>query len=345
MNYNKLLLDELRLVSYEKRDAALTDKLLTKAVTLNENLKALGYVLTPPDLAALAVSPSLDNFYANVAGMMDEVNAQPMYPGFPKQVMEMETAMFRFHQLVHYFSTYGMEQLFGVAIQKGWLPCERKNKSNLSEQILVLKAKTIRLIPDEECYIAPLRVISFRRERMTLPEREIVAEAISHVSPEQLNGLKVGFKENMDAVYEIVFALEDREAAFRMLLGLCQHTGDVLRCVDLLLRRKKYHYLGKAISRKAAGKLSRERLPGEPGSLREERRAEYPPAELSGLFNLFQIGRSHGCSQRPAGRQTPFLGECRQVYAHQQQQYGPGFHRAAAWHDAAHGRLADASRL
>ncbi|MBR4701169.1 MAG: hypothetical protein IKP19_05690 [Oscillospiraceae bacterium] len=242
MNYNKLLLDELRLVSYEKRDAALTDKLLTKAVTLNENLKALGYVLTPPDLAALAVSPSLDNFYANVAGMMDEVNAQPMYPGFPKQVMEMETAMFRFHQLVHYFSTYGMEQLFGVAIQKGWLPCERKNKSNLSEQILVLKAKTIRLIPDEECYIAPLRVIFFRRERMTLPEREIVAEAISHVSPEQLNGLKVGFKENMDAVYEIVFALEDREAAFRMLLGLCQHTGDVLRCVDLLLRRKKYHF-------------------------------------------------------------------------------------------------------
>ncbi len=242
MNFNKLLLDELRLVSYEKRDGVLTDELLTKAVTLNENLKALGYVLTPPDLAALAVSPSLDGFYDRVRRMMDAVRADPMYPGFPKQVMEMETAMFRFHQLVHYFSTYGMEQLFGVTVQKGWLPCERKNKSNLSEQILVLKAKTIRLIPDEECYIAPLRIIFSRRERMTLPEREIVAEAISHVSPEQLNGLKVGFKENMDAVYEIVFALEDREAAFRMLRVLCQHTGDVLRCVDLLLRRKKYHF-------------------------------------------------------------------------------------------------------
>ena len=59
MNYHKLLLDELRLVVYEKGDAPLTEALLTKAVTLNENLKALGYTLSPADIAALAVSPSL----------------------------------------------------------------------------------------------------------------------------------------------------------------------------------------------------------------------------------------------------------------------------------------------
>ena len=38
MNYNKLLLDELRFVTYEKRNSELTDDLLVKAVTLNENL-------------------------------------------------------------------------------------------------------------------------------------------------------------------------------------------------------------------------------------------------------------------------------------------------------------------
>jgi hypothetical protein len=124
MNYHKLLLDELRFVVYEKGDASLTEELLTKAVTLNENLKSLGYVLSPADIAALAVSPSLDGFYESVKSMMGRVDAAPMYPGFPRQVMEIDEAVFRFHQAVHYFSTYGMELLFGVEVHRGWLPCE-----------------------------------------------------------------------------------------------------------------------------------------------------------------------------------------------------------------------------
>ena len=85
MNYHKLLLDELRFVVYEKGDASLTEELLTKAVTLNENLKSLGYMLSPTDIAALAVSPSLDGFYESVKSMMGRVDAAPMYPGFPRQ--------------------------------------------------------------------------------------------------------------------------------------------------------------------------------------------------------------------------------------------------------------------
>ena len=242
MKYDKLLLDELRFVTYEKSDVELTDELLAKTVTLNENLQAIGYMLAPADIVALAVSPSLNSFYSKVVGMMDEVKAQPMYPGFPEQVMEMDEAVFRFHQLVHYFSTYGMEFLFGVSVKRGWLPCEDEKAADAVKQEIVLKAKTIRLLPAEESYITPLRTILSRKERMTLPEREIVSEAVCHVSVEEICGIKVGFKENMDAIYEIVFAMEDREAAFNILRGLCQHTGDVLRCVDLLLRKHKYHF-------------------------------------------------------------------------------------------------------
>ena len=84
MHYHKLLLDELRFVVYEKGDASLTEELLTKAVTVNENLKSLGYTLAPADIAALAVSPSLDSFYETVKDMMGTVDAAPMYPSFPK---------------------------------------------------------------------------------------------------------------------------------------------------------------------------------------------------------------------------------------------------------------------
>lgn len=242
MNYHKLLLDELRFVTYEKCDTELSDELLVKAVTINENLQSLGYMLSPMDVVAIATSPSLDGFYNKIRGMMDAVKAEPMYPGFPQQVMEMDEAVFRFHQLVHYFSTYGMELLFGVNVNKGWLPCEEDNSTPATEQKIVLRAKTVKLLPVEDSYIIPLRMILSRKERMTLPEREIVSAAISHVSIEQIRDLKVGFKENMDAVYEIVFDMTDREMAFSFLRVLCQHTGDVLRCVDLLLRKHKYHF-------------------------------------------------------------------------------------------------------
>ena len=242
MNYNKLLLDELRFVTYEKRNSELTDELLAKAVTLNENLQALGYMLAPSDIASIAVSPSLDGFYEKVKGMMNTVDADPMYPGFPQQVMEMDEAVFRFHQLIHYFSTYGMELFFGVTVKRGWLPCEDETTAEAKEQDIVLKAKTIKLLPVEESYNKPLHIILSRKERMTQPEREIVTEAISHVSVTNLRDLSVGFKENMNVLYEIVFGMEDRETAFSILRLLCQHTGDVLRCVDLLLGRNKYHF-------------------------------------------------------------------------------------------------------
>ena len=174
--------------------------------------------------------------------MMDTVDVDPMYPGFPQQVMELDEAVFRFHQLVHYFSTYGMELFFGVTVKKGWLPCEDETTADAKEQEIVLKAKTIKLLPVDESYNKPLHIILSRKERMTQPEREIVTEAISHVSVTNLRDLSVGFKENMNVLYEIVFGMEDRETAFSILRLLCQHTGDVLRCVDLLLGRNKYHF-------------------------------------------------------------------------------------------------------
>ena len=241
MKYHKLLLDELRFVVYEKGDASLTEELLTKAVTVNENLKSLGYTLAPADIAALAVSPSLDSFYETVKGMMGTVDAAPMYPGFPQQVMDMDEAVFRFHQLVHYFSTYGLELLFGVEVHKGWLPCPEES-GKAAEQDAVLQEKVIRLLPAQEAYIAPLRTILSRKERTTLPERQIVRAAIANVSAEDAGSLNIRFKENMNALYAIVFDMADREAAFSILRGLCQHTGDVLRCIDVLLGKHRFHF-------------------------------------------------------------------------------------------------------
>lgn len=241
MNYHKLLLDELRLVVYEKGDAPLTEALLTKAVTLNENLKALGYTLSPADIAALAVSPSLDGFYETVKGMLGTADAAPMYPGFPRQVMELEEAVLRFHQAVHYFSTYGLELLFGGEVQRGWLPCPGDGGKKAGQDT-VLPEKVIRLLPAGEAYLEPLGRILSRRERMTLPERQLVRKAMANIAPEEAASLTVPFKENLKALYAIVFDLPDRESAMGILRGLCKHTGDVLACIGVLLGRHRFHF-------------------------------------------------------------------------------------------------------
>ena len=242
MNYNKLLLDELRLVVFEKGSGSLTEESMTKAVTVNENLKSLGYVMTPYDIAALSTSPSLDGFYDHIKGMTDSVDAEPMYPGYPEQVMDIDEAVFRFHQMVHYFSTYGMELLFGVDVKHGWLPCEGDAVETAAKHKAVLNAKTVSLLPSEEEYITPLKMILSRKERMTLPEKEIVTEAVSHISFEEAVSLNVAFKENMNALYSIIFEMTDRNDAFNILKAVCQHTGDVLRCIGVLLGKNRFHF-------------------------------------------------------------------------------------------------------
>ena len=240
MDYRKNLLNELRVVGYKKDDSSvLTEENLVKAVTLNENLKSLGYTLTPNGIVAIATSGSF-TLYNDIEGMVDTVDAEPMYPNFPEEVMNIDEATFRFHQAVHYFSTYGMKLMFGVDVKHGWLPHEGEH-SGTKKQKIVLWEKVIELIPEEDIFIYPIKTILSRRERMTLPEKEIVKFAISHISKEQASSLDVKFKENMNELYNIIFELDNKEDAFTILRSVCKHTGDVLRCIRVILNKNKWH--------------------------------------------------------------------------------------------------------
>lgn len=239
--FHKHLLTELRMVVYRPGDpAGMTDRLLCEAVTVNENLQSLGYILKPDDLARLAVSPDLHDFYGHVKNLVPEVTAQPMYPGFPQQVLEMDEAEFRFHQLLHYFSTYGLEYLFGVSVSRGWLP-EYGAPVRDQADTRLMDARVVELVAEEEAAITALRILLGRRERMTNPELELVLEAASGCPVAQMKDLKVRFKENLDLLFPRLMGYEDREVALRALRAICAHTGDVFRCASDHLSRQKYH--------------------------------------------------------------------------------------------------------
>ena len=176
ISFGQNLLSELRLVAIPFGDNQASDESLQKAVTANENLKSLGYTLTADDILRLAASPALDDFCRIFKMLIGDVTARPMYPDFPSQVMQMDEAVFRFHQLIHYFSTYGIEDILGVKVIRGWLPkVEETEKTKPDERLL--QAKVIRLIPAESQYLECAKRILGKRERMTDKEKRLIREA------------------------------------------------------------------------------------------------------------------------------------------------------------------------
>lgn len=239
--FHELLLSELRMVTYQPGNPAqVTDEMLCQAVTLNENIRSLGYVLRPDDMLRLSASSSLNGFFDHLKSLVPDVKAEPMYPGFPQQVMEMPEAQFRLHQLIHYFSTYGVEELLGEPVHRGWLP-ESDHPERTEKDTALMECRVIELTPEEEAPAAVLRVLMGRRERLTNPELELVTECAPLCSAEQLQGIKVRFKENLDLLFPLMMLHADRETALRTLHALCAHTGDVLDCSLKYLRLCRYH--------------------------------------------------------------------------------------------------------
>ena len=251
--FEKLLLSELRLAAYTpgaEDDPKLTDEMLAQAVTVNEELINLGFTLKPKDLAALAGSPSLTGFAKHFRSLLPNVSAPPMYPDFPLQVMGMSEAEFRLHQIVHYFSTYGFEQLLGSEVKRGWLPDVTATEKTESDDTL-LRAKVLELVPEDEAPLTALTRIMQKRERLTLPGQELTVEALPYLEPEDIAGLKVPFKENLAVLFDAILRTGPEvgktpgDAADRRVLlwrQICQHTGDVMKSTGAVLPMHRYHF-------------------------------------------------------------------------------------------------------
>ena len=244
--FNELFFTEFRMIPVKMTRENFNDEDMVRAITDNENLTSLGYTLKPMDIVQLAKTDV--SIYETVKKYVDKVDADPMYPDFPTQVMEMDEATFRFHQLVHYFSTYGMESLFGVEIKQGWLPDVQKTDKTKKQDIL-LPAKTLSLIVEEEKYSYAIKHLLGKRERLTLPEKEILAFAVRKVSPKEIAKTPVAFKENLLDLFVLFFDAKE-DAALR---AICQHTGDVLTCLRYLLT--KHHYKLTTSERKRSVRL------------------------------------------------------------------------------------------
>lgn len=240
--FDELMFTELRMVSFDGKKCELDEKLLIKAMTLNDELINIGYTLSPEDIVRLSRSKSLYSFFDHVKSLVGEVKAPPMYPDFPEQVMNLTEAQFRFHQLLHYMSTYGIEEIMGTPVEKGWLPYPDAKKK-IKKDTRLLEAKVIGLIPEDEKYIYALSRVIQKTERLTYKELLLVKSAVEYCTPEQLSELRIPFKQNLSVIFYTVFSNDNLESSKKLsaLKAVCVHSGDVWKCIDYVITRCHYH--------------------------------------------------------------------------------------------------------
>lgn len=278
--YLKLLFSEFRFVVADKGQVPLSNEALTKAMTLNTNIESLGFTFTAKDIVeVISTMENPEEIYEAINSYVSVVKAKPMYPDFPSQVMGMDEAQYRFDQLMHYDSTYGamlraslLQLAMGLTmgldteyeigelpseyempeglhseykISKGWLPAVEDTEKTTEDKTL-LKAKVLEIIPSEMMYTLPVQRILAKRERMSSSDEMIIKYAIDNYRGAMADLIpeKIEFKENILILVDNICnirILENDSKKKELLTTVCQHTGDVLRCIEYRLQKSHYH--------------------------------------------------------------------------------------------------------
>lgn len=253
-SYLKLLFSEFRFVVADKGQVPLSNEALTKAMTLNTNIESLGFTFTAKDIVeVISTMENPEEIYEAINSYVSVVKAKPMYPDFPSQLMGMDEAQYRFDQLMHYDSTYGamlraslLQLAMGLdaeyEISKGWLPTVEDTKKTTEDKTL-LKAKVLEIIPSEKMYTLPVHRILSKRERMSSSDELIIKYAIDNYRGAMADLIpeKIEFKENILILVNNICIMENDSKKKELLTAVCQHTGDVLRCIEYRLQKSHYH--------------------------------------------------------------------------------------------------------
>lgn len=242
----------------------LDDADMAWAMTANANLEGTGYTLSQTSILALAayhhhmaglaattgflpVTESLGelgvNPLADIQRFAPDVTASPMYPDFPSQVMEMDEATFRYHQSMHYTSTYGVELVAGlcgldVTVTKGWMPDVESTPKTEDDEVLVAP-KVLHLILTVEDLRSVVEARLARATRMHPAEIASALLVFTDLGDEEgeVSFPKVAFHENMMELIRVA-AETDSVTLTRVAGGLAQHPGDLLKATLYVLQAR-----------------------------------------------------------------------------------------------------------
>jgi hypothetical protein len=215
--------------------------------TFNRNLNSLGFTCSKPLLLALAGldEMTLTMLYEAVMTVLKKMvgahrTFRPMYPNFPKQVMEADEAELYCNAMVHYLAAalrdqeQGQPRLFGGAMMEG-----AAAKPTLPEKELDEIAVARHWLPDYAT-----------EARAPLPESEMVTLKVIHLGTEddfnRIFTVLVGSNGSLsEGDKEIVrwFTENRREALPRLLPDVIPQKENLALLVGLLLKHEVPVYL------------------------------------------------------------------------------------------------------
>src|SRR5829696_6705139 len=139
MKRNSILLRRKNKVIVPRGDSSLPDPYVA---TVNKNLEGLGYTLSPEVVEALkTLGPEeAARFHEAVLNALKELrgvkNYRPMYPNFPRQVMEAGRAELYLNALMHYLTAWLSDLSGGDEKRRVWLPTYAKaERASLDEEV------------------------------------------------------------------------------------------------------------------------------------------------------------------------------------------------------------------
>jgi hypothetical protein len=125
MNRNSILLRRRNKVIVPRGDGSLP---LSYTATINKNLEGLGYTLSKNVFEALVALSSDDatRFYEELVAILTEARGvrdyKPMYPNFPRQVMEAPAAELYLNAVLHYLTAWVADVIGEGRSEIIWLP-------------------------------------------------------------------------------------------------------------------------------------------------------------------------------------------------------------------------------
>ena len=226
-------------ISAIKIDCELSEDNMLQALTINEELSQYGYHLDMESIIKLAQTINKEYILEDLAAIF-QIDTKLFYPNFPKQVMEMDMAQIRFHQLLHYASTYGREYFEHHEVLKGWLPDYNQEVVG-EDKPQWLNTRLLRLVDEQDYYNVVYRKLIGSHKHLTKQQQELLTRILLDVDINTIMSTPITFKDKMLATSLCVFDSDlIKNTKLRILGHYCQHAGDVLKVVNYILIKHNF---------------------------------------------------------------------------------------------------------
>lgn len=232
-------------------EGTITDDGMLKAVSASRSIEGFGYSLSDRGVLNLAryystgkTDINLNDYFAKQYKRFAQFGSHPLIAGFPDEVLSMSEAKYRFIQILHYCSTYGLKYEGYPGVPQGWYPpTENEGDYSQEQKDYYSRMTVIDLLTDKQAYDMEVSLMSSARRLTPLEIKSVIAVLCYCIKTNpgyyHKEDFKPSFKEDGAVIIKMAMEKNLTSAELESLLRVfTTNPTDVLKVLDL--RRSTY---------------------------------------------------------------------------------------------------------